>query len=88
MADMDLYDETELDQESTVRDGADKAEKESSYESFLAPKSAFPEGAREVGAVHRVKTMRSLDAELELQCIEGESEEPEPAMEDEEGLYA
>ncbi len=76
MADDNLYDE-ELDQESTVRDGADKAEKESGYESFLAPKSAFPEAAREVGAVHKVKTIRSLDSELELQCVEGDKDEAE-----------
>ena len=84
----DYYDE-ELDQESTVRDGADKAEKDAGYESFLAPKSSFAGKDIEVGTVHRVKILRSLDSELELRCVEGESDESEPEMaEPENELYA
>ncbi len=86
----EMYDETELDQEGTVSDSSDKAEKDSGYESFLAPKSAFPESAREVGAVHKVKTMRSLDSELELQCVHGDKEsdsEPEMTEETNDDLY-
>ncbi len=78
--DMDLYDEgTELDQEGTVRDGADKAEK-NSYESFLGPKSAFAGKDISVGAIHRVKFDRILDSEIEMHCISGKgSDEPESA---------
>ncbi len=83
----DYYNE-ELDQESTVAEGADKAE-EDAYETFLAPKSAFAGKDLEVGTVHRVKIVRSLDSELELRCIEGDGEEEaEPAMaEPENELY-
>ncbi len=69
----DYYDEN-FDQ--NPNEGSDEKEA-SGYESFLAPKAAFPESAREVGAVHKVKTMRSLDSELELKCVEGEKDEPE-----------
>ncbi len=72
----DMYDQTELDQEKTVSDGADKAEKDSGYESFLAPKSAF-KGSLEPGTIHRVKVERTLDDEVMLRCIEGGKDEPE-----------
>ncbi len=86
----DLYDEgTELDQESTVRDGADKAEKDS-YESFLAPKSAF-KGSLEPGTIHRVKVERTLDDEVMLRCVEGgkdESESEDNAAEESDEMYS
>lgn len=73
----DYYDE-ELDQESTVRDGADKADKDSGYESFLAPKSAFAGKSLEVGDVHRVRVERLLDSEVQLVCLKsGGKDEPE-----------
>lgn len=75
--DMDMYDEgTDLDQESNVRDGADKAEKDSEYESFLAPKSAF-KGDISPGTIHRVKIERALDSELQLRCLGVSKDEPE-----------
>ncbi len=64
----DMYDEgAELDQERTVKDGAD----EEKAESFLGPKSAFgPNPA--VGATHKVKIEAILDTEVQLSVLDSE----------------
>ncbi len=65
----DPYDEgTELDQEQTVKDGADD---ETKPEAFLAPKSAFGQNPV-VGATHKVKIEAILDTEVQLSVVDSE----------------
>ena len=84
MAKPDSYYDEDLHDQDPRPDsmGEGGGEKEDvGYKTFLAPKTAFPEGVREVGAVHRVKTLRVLPDELELQCLgkgDGENEGEEP----------
>ncbi len=85
----DPYDEgTELDQEQTVKDGGDTKEK--TGESFLAPKSAFPDDI-EVGSTHTVTVEAIHQDEVQLVCSPDEPEaEPQPQQQtstDDQGLY-
>jgi hypothetical protein len=92
----DYYDEPMTDQDPRPDSVApNKSEDQSDsdetgYQSFLAPKTAFPEDVREVGSVHRVKTVRVLPDELELQCLGkggDESEATDNAQEEQDEMY-
>lgn len=78
--DMDLYEQDSFDQDP--RESDDSKEDKKEYKSFLAPKDSFPDEAKKVGSVHKVRTERALDAELELKCVEHDDDENDDELYD------